>query len=636
MKKLFGILYFLFFSALVFSQDKLPSFGKVDKADLELKDCEFDPGAEAFVLIDVGDISFTYFPNIGWVSESNYRVRIKVLNAKGVNRAQIKLRYRNKNKLEEISNVKGVSFNLESNGTITESDLENRSIYEKAIDNETTEISFALPNVKMGSVFEYKYKLIRRSYSHIPSWNFQQRIPVRYSAYNVLVPEFFEFAVLSTLRQKMERERSSDKGAWYILKNIPGLKDEPYSSGREDYIQRIEFQLSAINAPDMYESIRTTWPKIVDELLDTEVFGGELKKNIKGTSDLLTLLNETKTSAEKIRVVYNYVQRNMQWNESYGIVTYEGIKSAWDKKNGTIAEINFILINLLKEAGIKAKPLLISTKDNGAVNQFYPFLNQFNGVMAYVLDGDDLYIMNAADKFNPYNQVPYDVIFTNALIVDNKDARVFEVTAGGKFTNNVFFTCSVEPDGKLSGQANLKSSGYARNVRMDVINRKRVKEIFEDNNGINIVADSVVVNADVDELKAVEQKATFRGHMQSSGEYMFLPFNLFTGLSKNPFIAEDRVMDIDFYYPRTYVVSGNYYLPEDFVVEELPKNTKMIMPDTGIVLSRVMQKDGNVISFRFSLDINAFGYMADGYPYIKEFFKKMYAILDERIVLKKK
>jgi hypothetical protein len=29
-------------------------------------------------------------------------------------------------------------------------------------------------------------------------------------------------------------------------------------------------------------------------------------------------------------------------------------------------------------------------------------------------------------------------------------------------------------------------------------------------------------------------------------------------------------------------------------------------------------------------------YLVEGYPYIKEFFKKMYAILNERITLKKK
>ena len=60
------------------------------------------------------------------------------------------------------------------------------------------------------------------------------------------------------------------------------------------------------------------------------------------------------------------------------------------------------------------------------------------------------------------------------------------------------------------------------------------------------------------------------------------------------------------------------------------------MPDTSITLTRMMQVEGNIISFRFTLDIKVTGYQAESYPYIKEFFKKMYSILDERIVLQKK
>ncbi|MEP7238294.1 MAG: DUF3857 domain-containing protein [Ferruginibacter sp.] len=637
MKKLAIIFSLVLINCLVQAQDKLPSFTKIEKADLDMQDCEFDPGAEALVLIDFGDIEFNYAEHIGWLSESNYRIRIKVLKEKGVSRAQIKLRYRIKDRLEEITNVKGISFNLDAGGNIITSELERSSVYEKAINKETAEISFALPNVKVGTVFEYRYKLTRKSFSHIPTWNFQQSIPVRYSAYNAIVPEYFEFTTLNTLRQKMERESqaSGEKGGWYIMHNVPGLKEEPYSSGREDFLQRIEFQLSAINMPGFFKNVRTTWKKIIEELLEADEFGGALKKNIKGTADLEAAL-VGKSSKEQIRIIYNYVQRNMQWNDGYGFVTYDGIKSAWDKKNGSIAEINFILINLLNEAGIKAKPLLISTRDNGRVNTYYPFLNQFNGVMVYVKDGDDTYIMNAADKYNPFNLVPYDVVFTNALVVDKNEGSLIGVLSDGKYSNNIFFTCSVEPDGKIAGQATIKSSGYARNVRLQANKKNRIREIFEDNSGINIKADSVSVNNESDELLPFEQKAEFSGAMQSGGEYSFLPFNLFMGLGKNLFIEENRVMDIDFYYPKSYVVSGTYYLPDDFIVNELPRNTKMIMPDTSIVLTRMIQKDGNIISFKVTLDIKVSGYAADAYPYIKEFFKKMYAILDERIVLKKK
>ena len=632
------ILLLLSFNWAVQAQDKIPAYGKVDKADLEMRDCSFDPGAEAVVLLDIGEIEFRYIANTGWVSESSYRKRIKILKERAVGRSEIKLSYYAKNQRESISNISGISYNLDASGNIEESKLESRNTYDKVIDKNFSEVSFALPNVKAGTVFEYKYKMLRKSYSYIPTWSFQQTIPVKYSAYNVIIPEYFQFALLVTKRQELEKKPSSgiNDGTWYMMHNIAGLKDEPFSSGKKDYLQRIDFQLQSINAPGYNEEIRTTWPKIITELQEDEDFGVALKKNLRGIDDILTTVKPMEKTSERIRAIYNYVQRNMKWNNDYGIYSENGIKEAWDKKNGNIADINFILINILKEAGIAAKPLLVSTKDNGAVNTFYPFLKQFNAVLAYVKDGETEYIMNAADKYNSFNLVPYDVISTNALVVDKSVETLMQLNGSDKYSNNIFFTCSVEANGKIAGQATLKNSGYARNIRASTFKKNKLKEMIEDNEGITIQVDSLSVKNEEDEILPFEQTIDFSGSMQEGGGYFLLPYNLFTGLGKNPFIEENRVMPIDFNFPKSYIINGTYYLPDDYIVNELPKNTRLIMPDTSIILTRKMQVDGNIISFRLTLDLLYADYTVEGYPYIKDFYKKMYDILNERIVLKKK
>jgi Domain of Unknown Function with PDB structure (DUF3857) len=637
MKKSGLLICFLFLVIFLHAQDKLPSFGSIDKADLEMKDCDFDAGAEALVLLDIGENHFNHEVS-GWVSETSYRVRIKIFKKSAVDRGQVTMRYYSKDRNESIYNIDGISYNLDENGKIEESKLESKNVYDKPINKDFSEVFFALPNVKPGTVFEYRYKIVRKSYSYIPTWNFQQEIPVKYSAYNLVIPEYFQFSLLVTKRQELEKKTGdgNEEGTWYMMRNIKGLKAEPYSSGKMDYVQRIDFQLSTINAPGFYKELRTTWPKIIEELKDHEAFGLALKKNLKSISDIeATAISKEKTS-EKIRVIYNYVQRNMQWNKKYGIYSDDGIREAWDKKNGSITDINFILINILKEAGIAAKPLLVSTKEHGVVSPLYPFLKRFNAVLCYVTDGDVEYIMNAADKYNPYNLVPYDVINTNALVVDKATEGVIQLKSTEKFDNNIFFTCSVEPDGKISGQTTLKSAGYARSLRMNTYKKDKLKEMVEDNTGITIKVDSISVSNEQDELLPFEQHIEFSGSLQSGGDYFFLPYSLFTGMGKNPFIAENRVMDIDFDYPKTYMITGTYYLPDDFVVDELPKNTKLIMPDSSITLRRKTQQDGNIISFRVTLDMLYANYTAEGYPYLKDFFKRMYAMLDERIVLKKK
>jgi hypothetical protein len=66
--------------------------------------------------------------------------------------------------------------------------------------------------------------------------------------------------------------------------------------------------------------------------------------------------------------------------------------------------------------------------------------------MAYVKDRDESYVMNAADKYN-LNLVPYDVLYTDALVVDKNDGGLIRLNSDHKFTNNI------------SSQAVLKRTG---------------------------------------------------------------------------------------------------------------------------------------------------------------------------------
>ncbi len=66
--------FLLLNSIATFAQKDMPAFGKIDKADLLLQDCEFDKDAEAYKLLDYGDVSYVrgkiclkYKPNGGYV-----------------------------------------------------------------------------------------------------------------------------------------------------------------------------------------------------------------------------------------------------------------------------------------------------------------------------------------------------------------------------------------------------------------------------------------------------------------------------------------------------------------------------------------------------------------------------------------
>jgi hypothetical protein len=53
---------------------------------------------------------------------------------------------------------------------------------------------------------------------------------------------------------------------------------------------------------------------------------------------------------EKLDVIFKFVQQKMNWNNQFGYYVDKGIKKAYVEKTGNTAEINFILIRMLKLA----------------------------------------------------------------------------------------------------------------------------------------------------------------------------------------------------------------------------------------------------------------------------------------------
>ncbi len=639
--------------SIIFAQKELPKFGDIDKADLELKECEFDKDAEAYKLLATADLHYDILAeNFTIITEK--RVRIKVLKEKGLDQANIKIRFYSRSNYEDIRGIVGITYNLDNAGNITKTKLEKSSVFIKKINNQISEVSFTLPDVKVGSVFEYKYTDQKKSIQNVDDWYFQDDIPTRVSSFTTLVPTIFRFVSQILAYQQVEQKsefvndnvyyhsskvssRSQEKT--YVLRNIPALREEPYMGAEKDYLQRVVSQLSRIDYPDgEVEEVMSTWPKLTDELLKNEDFGLQLKKNLPHTRDLDDLLASVTDDYQKMVLIHDYVRKNMNWNGSEDIYSMDGIKSAWDKKSGSNAELNFILIDLLRDAGLKAFPLLVSTKDNGTVNTIYPFLDQFNNTMTCVLIGDRRYILNAADKYNPAYLIPYDVLDNWAFVVDKEYGGWITLSnKNDKGKNIVSIYADVDSTDLMEGKATVYSYGYSKNPRVKdwTEDKSSFKDRFTENFSAMKVKDIEVKNENVDTLP-LEQKLDFSLPLSSSGQYKYFTLNLFQGLQKNPFIADDRKTDIDFNYPKSYMIVGKIDIPAGYEFEELPKNIKMIMPDTSITMQRLIQPGDGSINFRITLDFAKSLYPASSYPAFHEFYKQLFNTLNEQIVIKKK
>lgn len=623
----------------------LPPFGQVEKADLQMKECDFDDKAEALVLVDDGVLEFVYGSGL----ELKRRVRIKILNNKGLDWANVHLSYRlAQGGTQYISNIEAQTYNLDQAGNVVTSKVEKKLIYDKKLNKKYAEKVFTFPEAKVGSIIEYKY-----SYNGIGliDWYFQRSIPVRYSHFVLDFPAEVEVAVTPVSAHEFEKttENTSTRTVnVYAMSKVPALHDEPYIINEDFYRDRLETKLTAFNVDGRRTSRVVNWVQVIKYLMEDEDFGTQIKKNIPRTADLDAKLKSISLPYEKMKVIYKYVQDNMQWNEYTGIWALDGVKSAWKEKKGTAGEINLILVNLLKDAGLNAHPILVSTHDNGVVNTIdagtmdYPGYHQFNKVMAYLEFDGKSYVLDATQKNTPAHLLPTDVLLTQGLVIEK-----YETFDWGwktlwrddvKAKTVVRMNGKIDEKGVMNAEATIYSYDYARLARIATVKSgkdKFIKQyITEANAGMN-VEDVQFTNVESDSLPLL-QKVKFNQPLNAAGDYQYFSLNMLTGLEKNPFVADKRSADIFFGCNQSMEIYGNFMLPEGFQFDVLPKNIKMIMPDTSIVISRLAQVSESVLQTRILIDVKKPVYGAEEYPYLQEFYQRLFEMLNEQFVVRKK
>jgi hypothetical protein len=134
----------------------------------------------------------------------------------------------------------------------------------------------------------------------------------------------------------------------------------------------------------------------------------------------------------------------------------------------------------------------------------------------------------------------------------------------------------------------------------------------------------------------VKEHFEFLAGTRASGNYHYFTMNLFTGLEKNPFLADERMTDIFFGPTQDYEISGTVILPDGYKMDELPKNVKLIMPDTSIVFTRRSSFNQGILSVGITLQFRVPVYGVSDYDYFKEFYKKLFEFLNESFVYTKK
>ena len=651
MKKII-VITLLLSSLLSLSQEDYNSENyRVNLGDMRSKTFEKDSTANALVIYEFGN---SYVDGNHYDLRTEAKYKIKILNREGFNNATITLYlYNNERASEKVKDIIANTYN-EVNGEVIISKLDEKDIFKEKYNENYTLVKFTLPNVKEGSVITYSYTLVSPFMFNYKGWNFQSEIPKLYSEYKASIPGNWDYNIKLVGGQKLFANESELKkdclsagggtascfNARYVMKDIPAFIEEDYMTAKSNYLARIEYELKTFKSFDgIVDNYTKTWETVDKELKTDPNIGRQLSKSVDATELLTTEILNEPDALKRAIAIYNFVQDNYTWNEEYKIYKDVSVKDLIKNKSGNVSSINILLHNLLEEAAINVKPVLLSTRNNGFATQIFPVISDFNYLIVQVIIEDKTYYLDATDNYLSFGELPFRCLNSYGRLLDFKNGSEW-VDIKPKNNSSVLFRTelSIDSNQNLKGIVEAKHTGYhGLSLRKSYYaNKENYIKALENRFPYLEIFDYEVKSEDERSEDFVESYK-IKYSTDNSGETIYLNPFFIKFFTENPFKLQERSYPIDFGYKDSYLYMFKLNLGDTYKIIEQPKDVVMQLPNNTGQLSLGTKVIGNSVNLLMKIDFKEPIYPPEYYPYLKEFIGRIVdAQKNTLLVLQKK
>ena len=650
------------------AQEKSPArFGKITPADFILPAGRYDSGADAVVIADIGRSEFVG-NNKGWFSlEFKHFKRIKILNKKGFDAATVEIPlYISGTAVEKLNGLKAVTYNLE-NGKIVETKLDDKSVFTDKMSKHWVQKKFTFPALKEGSIIEYSYTQSSDFLQNLQPWEFQGPYPCLWSEYEVDIPNFFQYATLSQGFVPFTYNTSSSRNVTFrviipggsdrdeqasvddvvvdhrwVMKDVPALKEEGFTTTLDNYIAKIEFQLSRYSFPhSMPKDMMGNWITVSQALMKDEDFGTDLNSsNGWMDEDLKNITKDATGQRQKAEKIYAYVRDHFTCTSHSALWITNPLKTIYKNRNGNEAEINLLLAAMLNHVHIATNPVILSTRSHGFTHEIYPLLTRFNYVICRAAIDSSAIFLDASETWLGFGRLPGRCYNGHARVITPEMALPVYLDADsvmeGK-TTIVFM--SNEKKGAFSGRFQSVPGYFESCAIREKVHEKGEKEFFKTIQAA-YPGETEIANSTIDSLKIQDQPVgiTYDFNRKIDDNENLIYFNpmLSEAYKENPFKAAERKYPVEMAHAMDETYTLNLDIPEGYEVEELPKSTKVLFNDDEGFFEYLMFNSGGGIQFRSRIKLKKANFKPEDYATLRDFFAFVVKKQNEQIVFKKK
>jgi hypothetical protein len=327
---------------------------------------------------------------------------VKVLNERGLKYANVLIPYDNSSRVEDVR----ARVILPGGKTVR---LSRDEVYDTTLYPDFIFYSddrarrFTVPGVEEGCLIEYEWRKTINNFSFWTRWDFQHADPVLQSRYTVRCPNDWEIKWKTygiSLEPEIEPLPAGMKAnhTW-SAENLPPYREEAAMPPGDGNIAHLMFSSVGVNS---WDDIAEWYGEVCAGRMDPD---GAIRAK---TAELTGGLADPR---ERLKSIFEFVRDNIRY---IAIEIGEGgyqpheAPSVFRKRYGDCKDMTSLIVAMAGAAGLTARPVLISTWQNGGVDTSLVSQAQFNHAMAVadLPDGSRVW-MDATEKTCAFGDLPW-------------------------------------------------------------------------------------------------------------------------------------------------------------------------------------------------------------------------------------
>ncbi|MEM7658167.1 MAG: transglutaminase domain-containing protein, partial [Bacteroidota bacterium] len=427
----------------------------------------------------------------------------------------------------------------------------------------------------------------------------------------------------------------------FVIDSLPPIKEENFSPLKQDYIPSVWFELqesrtTLSNNTNLFDS----WEDLNDRT--QKRFGSrKLKAHKREVQQLANrLVGNERGQAAKVRSIYYWVQDEMKWNETYALNS-KRLDKVLQNRGGNGTEINLLLLHLLRNAGLQAAPVLISTVDNGLVRTYASSLNQFNHILVSVrIQGIEV-LLDGLSDVRQLGILPEVDLTQSGYLLDQQGGRWVPLRSQNRLIRHTYSRFSLNEGGQLSGKMLVSNHAYSA-----VLEKERLQEAGNEEqylrqhvlSGLNQVE---LVNPAVNQPQQPEEPLIFSvdlrtdDFVQNAGDVIFVNPLMTKQVTQNPFPEIRRTTPMDLTFPLREAHMLGLRLPKGFELAQIPEPIRVVLPNQGGSFTYNVISMDSIIHISSTIYLNKTIFLPEEYDAVRNFFEYIVNKHEEDLVLRR-